>query len=798
MNIQPIRGGRGPVPVPVPVPVPGRGRGSGNVVGIVLLISLIVLIIFLLSTGPTEESILKNSTNKLNNAANAVGLDPEELQTEINNELKEDAKRCMVNPRKDGKCGPNYTLEEGCCYPDTEAGKSKLAAGIATTKYWATTLSLNIVASTILGKMAFRAAGVTWGGMAAGSAAAASYRASLRAAQVGKSVATGARAGVVAARTSAAVGAKYAVAAAGGPIGLAIIVAMAIFDAVTIAMDILDIDGYDSFTSQTLLTKIKNVADYEQAKALEQLDLEFPMLFPIAFYYKAEFEASLEYAQALLYEKHLTTVLDEEIKKSPSFGDELNTYYDKILAGGDDEMPESLIVLFSSIPDRFHIDRDRFIFKKMQELMGSNKYKIQLYGRLSTAERIGISLSQRGAQEHNEAHKSVWYKKHDLFKPGPPSPDEEEPEPPVCLYTDTYYVYESGPSDNPKMVARKLPVKTVLVGYYGNIVSFCEKIRQVKKTSRPIDPYALGVRFDFETGICNFTREFCSRYGMEFRNNNCVLRPGQKYAEMIFGTTTTRAIIRAFTTPPSYAKSSKLPKKGSCPSGMRDDGMNCWLDAIGRGVGYPLQCREGDQRVEALCYPRCRQGYTSMPFGFCEETCPLYKDRNGRTKQSTNDGLFCTQWIHSYIPGNKTWNPFKGGFWERASCRDGFRDRGTTCNEECADGFSFKSGSLGTAFCNRRRGRYARTPYVADSCRYSDRPEKHDGLCYKKCNDKGPDGKYKYTGVGPLCHPVGGARIGKGLNDRWECDEGWRNILGICYKNCKPGEDDDGLLCNPN
>jgi hypothetical protein len=767
-----------------------KRSSSNNIILVIIIVLVVVFIIVIKKKSLTDQKILDNSKNRLKNSANELGLDPDELQKDIDDELKKDAKRCMVLPRKDGKCGPNYTLEKGCCYPDAKAGPSKLQAGIDLTKHLATTISLNIVASVILSKVAFKAAGVTGGGLAAGRAAAAAYRAGLQAAQVGKGVAAGARAGVMAARTTAAAGAKYAVAAAGGPVGLAIMVAMAIFDAITIAIDILDIDGYDSFTTQNLLTTNKNVADYSMAKALEQEDVEYPMLFPIAHHYQAEFEASLEYAQALLYEKHLDTILDEEIKKNKAFSDELDAFYDKILEGDGDEMPESLTNLMNTIPVRFHLDRDRFIFKKMQELLGSNKYKIELYEQLSTVDRIAVSLSRRGAQEHNEASRSVWFRKHDLFKPVEPPTDEEDP--PACIYTDTYYVYESGPSNDPKMVPRKLPVKTALIGYYGNIVSYCEKVRQVKSTSRPIDPYALGVRFDFETGVCNFTRTFCSRYGLEFKNNDCVLRPGQKFAEMIFGTTLTRAMIRAFTTRPSYAKSSKVAKKGPCPPGMRDDGMNCWLDAYGRGVGRPMKCREGDQRVEALCYPRCRDGYKSSALGFCEETCPP----GTRTTAAT-----CIKGIHSYIP-DWDWGKFK-----LKNCRADFKYRGSTCNRECP-GFNFRSGALGTAFCDKPRGRYARTPRVADSCPAS-RPDKDTGLCYKKCDDLDAEGnkiepgsgvpvKYKYTGAGPLCHPVGGARIGKGLNDRWECEEGWKNILGICYKNCKPDEDDDGLLCNPN
>jgi hypothetical protein len=220
---------------------------------------------------------------------------------------------------------------------------------------------------------------------------------------------------------------------------------------------------------------------------------------------------------------------------------------------------------------------------------------------------------------------------------------------------------------------------------------------------------------------------------------------------------------------------------------LESDGTSCWLHSYGRGVGKPMKCGVDEEQKGLLCYPKCRTGYKSSALE-CEGTCP---------PGTENTGVHCTQWIHSYIPSNKSSNPLNKGFYQRASCRDGFKDRGTTCNEECKPGFTFRSGALGTAFCNKTRGRYTRG-FDSKPLRYcrGDEPDEDNLLCYKNC-------KSGYNGAGPMCHPRSGPGIKKTLFDRYYCGpnshgEGNReNLLGVCWETCKDGYGDIGALCQP-
>ena len=778
-------------PIIVMAPSGRSGKGAKIIVlfGMFFIFMLIVLLFWVIvkqrqkqnerrSNEPQKqhvrisETTAEQATDKVRQVADEVGIDPDEMEDELASQVAQEVeKRCMVNPLRNGQCSPNYTFENGCCYPDASAPPNPNIARIDMAKDVAIAIGggvvLDVILTAAIKKGVLAAKGTRVAASAGRVAATASKAARIAASAVKASVAAG---------KAAAMASKAALAAAGGPIGLAILIVSIVFDVVSIILDELDKEGYESYTANSLLNRMKNIIDYETAKALEIEGIEYPLLFPLAVAYPEEFQVAMEHMEAQISDKHLMAELEKDDQLLTIVAD----YAGAVIDDAETPIPEAFVNLMAGLSKKFHLERDRLIFQKLQELLGNKAYMIEIYEDMSTPNRISVTLSQRGVQEWNDAAKGTWFANNDLFKQPDPPPAGEDPM--SALFTDTYYVYESGPSDNPVMVPKKLSTKVALAGFYGPLVSYCEKSRKLKSTSATINPRDLGVKYNYETGMCDFTREYCSRYGMEFKGGDCKLRPGQGVAELIFGKTVTREFVRAFTSPPSYAKKSKGPAtKGACPPGMRDDGVNCWLDPVYRGPGSPMGCKDGEEKKGELCYPKCRDGYDSSALE-CEGSCP---------DGSENSGFHCTQWIHSYIPG---WD------WAKArlkGCRAGFKYRGTSCNEECLPDFTFRSGFTGGAFCNKTRGRYSR---AGDAKPLSSCPadKEREGLvCYPKCSNKGANGQYKYNGVLDWCQPEGGAGIKKGLDDRWECPEGSSSIAGICYENCKPGERDDGVLCNP-
>lgn len=782
--------------------------------------------------GRFEEVSISNIKRKLAANAEDIGIPAGELESAIANEIKDieaeekAGKLCNISPLPNGRCGKGYSMENGCCYPhSSERNKTheklQLAGGIIKD------IGISVVAGVLIEKALMKGlttsasrAATNRAAVGAAKAAKTAGKAAVKAVKNAVTIAKAARA-FVAAGKAAAAGAKYAVAASGGPVGLMVTAALLAFDAISITLDILDVDGYDSFTSQGLLTNMKNIIDSSVAKEFEKNDIKYPMIFPISILFPEEMALAQEYMNAQIIEKYL----DIEMAKNAKVQSVFDKYIQDIIENPDVEqpVPKEYIDFIGELYKIKHLERDRAVYSKLKELLGDQAYKISFYESISGPDQMGISLSPEGAKEWNSENQEIWLQNNDLFNP-PDSDTLKIPDEPAACYTDTYYVYTSGTADKPNMSPKKLPEKTVIANYYGSLLAFCEKTRKMKGTSTGVDPKALGTRFNFDTGVCEFSKDMCKRYGLEFKNNDCKPRPGQEVAELIFGTTITRAYIKEYSqrlddfksgdpekimialaktqldlmtfglgsvilteTLKSYAKKSKPATVGDCPSGMRDDGVNCWLDPVYRGPGKPLGCKPDEEKKGQLCYPKCRDGYDSRELE-CEGKCP---------SGSKNTGLTCLQPIHAYVPGNKCSNPFRKCFYQRAPCRAGYSYRGTTCNKNCLPGFTFRSGAAGSAFCDKPRNRYSRAgdakPLSLSSCPEGE--ERQGLLCYKKCSNKGEQGQYKYNAVLDWCQPEGGAGIKKGLDDRMKCPDGWERKGPLCYQPCKEGERDDGLFC---
>jgi hypothetical protein len=792
---------------PIYIPVQQSGSGSGKAAalllvsggGLLVLLLFIVVILLLVYRQRQKGALQKTADARIHKripevtaeqvedrvriAAEETGHDPDVLEAELKEQVEEQAaKSCMVNPIGNGQCSPNYTLENGCCYPDASAPPNPNIAKIEMAKSLAIAVGGGLIVEAMLVAAATRAARGAKAGVTGAKAGLAGAKAAKAAITSAKLATAGVKGGVVAAKAGASVG-KASVAARGGPIGIAVAVAMLIFDAISIALDLTDQGGYDSQTTNSTLNKIKRIIDYETQKALEKEGIEYPLLFPLAVAYPEDFAVAMEYAMTQVNDKHML----EELLKDDALLNIVADFTEEAEVDPNTEMPEEFVTFLSGLSMRFHLERDTFIFQKLQEILGPKSYMIELYEGMSTPDRIAVTLSQRGVQEWNDQSKETWFANNDLFKQPDPLPAGDDPM--AALYTDTYYVYESGPSDNPTMVPKTLPYKVAIAGFYGGLISFCEKSRKIKSTSPTIDPRKLGVEYQYDTGVCKLTREYCSRYGLEFKGGDCHLRPGQKWAELIFGQVVTRELIRAFTSPPSYAKKSKGPATvGDCPSGMRDDGINCWLDPVYRGVGkIPGICRASEpKKIGLRCYEDCPDGYepnAAVPT-LCEPKCGQGSNANYPLKR----GLICYKDCRDKGGG---W--FNGSLLECAGCNGGWKSDGFLgCKKKGgwkpAWPYRESRGSRGIGLAKERKHH---------SLKCGDDQVEQAGLCYDKCSNKGDQGQYKYNGVLDWCQPEGAAGIKKGLDDRWECPEGSHSIAGICYKDCKSGERDDGLLCNP-
>ncbi len=150
----------------------------------------------------------------------------------------------------------------------------------------------------------------------------------------------------------------------------------------------------------------------------------------------------------------------------------------------------------------------------------------------------------------------------------------------------------------------------------------------------------------------------------------------------------------------------------------------CYKLSSGRGAGVPVDSCDSDQDKEgALCYPKCRDGYTSDGAALCYEKC-----RNGYSNSTVG--------MCHYTGGGSTYT---------RSCHYDWRKAKTTC-DSCRDGYTSTSSIDRTCwfkgawdYAKNSYGRGAGSPMKCASGKEYDA-----GLCYSPCASGS-------TGIGPVC-----------------------------------------------
>ena len=660
--------------------------------------------------------------------ARGAGLDPVELRAELERAYKAE---CIMTPTG-GACPPNMRVGPNGCCEFLDPAKITTADKI---KSIAKSIAEEVIVSFIFEALVSFAVKRATEVAAMRAAYSSAYRSAARVASKAS-----AKASARAAARLALASAKASRAAALGPAGIALIM----FEILSAALDIADPLGYNTFQPNEAAMNTRNVIDVKmenlskEGKPEERSD--YPMTFPLS-------TAFPQYDQQLLdaitgkFLPDALTILDEKITAELFSGFESGADVSEKVS---DEIANALDLILS----KKHKERDKFIYNfYRQKGLGLQIEHVEF---MSTPKRIGVTLSKYGADKYNKKMEPLHLKYSNPYVEFKSKiPDDYSPM--VAVYTNKYRVLNRsnpGSGTKPNVTEKNLTRKVVLAFPYAMIVSQCMTGMQGAHSQR-INPKEYGVTFNNQTGYCNFTKDYCTRFGMEFKNNDCKLLPGQKYAEMIFGTTITRAVVsdwqrrkEAFESkdPGQIALATALtaveyafpPVLGARL--LAETLYNTFKGSYGRGAGKPMVCQSDYERKGALCYPKCRDGYKSSALE-CEGVCP---------PGSKNTGLTCIQGIHAYIPSNQCSNPFKSCFYKRKPCRDGYRYRGSTCNKECLPGFKFRSGAAGSAFCDKPRNRYTRMGKAKPLNTCPPNTEKDGALCYKLCR-KG------FRGDGPVC-----------------------------------------------
>ncbi len=196
----------------------------------------------------------------------------------------------------------------------------------------------------------------------------------------GKAVAKKAviKAASIAAAKMASIGIKYTAMAAAGPPGWAAAAVMLCFDVLTIALDIIDVDGYETYTSQSALDSMqrKIVADGYRA-AVDSPDSDWPLLFPLTEINEDLYAA----ASSLMISKMFQEYVIPNIEFDPVAGPAWDGFLEGVLAaqadgGPEPEFPDAISDFGTATQRAFHVERDEILFAYFQRLLKQAHYGI--------------------------------------------------------------------------------------------------------------------------------------------------------------------------------------------------------------------------------------------------------------------------------------------------------------------------------------------------------------------------------------------------------------------------------------
>jgi hypothetical protein len=262
---------------------------------------------------------------------------------------------------------------------------------------------------------------------------------------------------------------------------------------------------------------------------------------------------------------------------------------------------------------------------------------------------------------------------------------------------------------------------------------------------------------------------FCYKEYPDFQNN------GMGHTV----TSVTKKVVTNTGRPLSYCDPNSKEKGGAlcypkCKDGFSSDGATqCYKNVppnwpgkstiahlqhntIYDGPGKPLtSCNDNQEKGGALCYPKCKDGFSSDGATQCYKNPPPHWP-------GTTTLTHLQHKTHYSGPGKPLTHcnadQDKGGALCYPKCRDGYKSDGVAiCYGQCPAG-SVDVGAL---------------------CRDGCREGYHDvaGVCWENT-------------------PAGSVNVGALIRDG--CRAGFRDVAGVCWGSCPGGWNDDGATCREN
>jgi hypothetical protein len=304
----------------------------------------------------------------------------------------------------------------------------------------------------------------------------------------------------IAAKTAATAPAKAAM----GPLGWA----MLAFDIVSAALDIYDPVGYSEFMSNEVAMNLRNIAEQNFQVIFENEGATLPVM--------ADFDyqnPTGQFATKHVIPKVYVRLSEQVINNIPI--EMLESFEEQDLVAQQAYIGDETYKLLEA-----YVETDEY----KKEVCETYRNQSGNRSKVRWINNAGCSMTESECKKFNKYQSKL-------------DPNDRQ----FALYTSRYRKKVGGSVKKPKMRTFNLPQKACMLSPLQWAKEACTSDK--------------GTWNEHEA-MCSFSSRYCTRMGLKTHRmrsgiNNCVMFPGQKIAEMFFGQTITRHVIRTFD-PRSY------------------------------------------------------------------------------------------------------------------------------------------------------------------------------------------------------------------------------------------------------
>jgi len=300
-------------------------------------------------------------------------------------------------------------------------------------------------------------------------------------------------------KTTVKIAATAPLKASMGPVGWA----MLVFDLVSAAMDIYDPVGYEDFMSNEVALNLRNISEHSFHQILENEGQSIPAFADFDYRNPAG-----QWALTHVIPEVRARMYDKVIENIPP--EMLAAFEEKDLVAQQVYIADEAQKLLEAYMDTIEYKKE--VCQTYQNQRG-NRNKVQWIN------GFGCSMTAAECKSFND-----YQSKQD--------PDNQQ----FALFTNKYRKKIGGSVKKPNMRTFNLPTKACMVSPLGWSKEACTSEKG---------------RWDEDEAMCSFSNRYCAHNGLETKRmqngiNNCVMYPGQRIAEMFFGKTVTRQILRTY------------------------------------------------------------------------------------------------------------------------------------------------------------------------------------------------------------------------------------------------------------